>query len=63
MKKNTVNFTYSEHGFSEPPVIVNNLFWPEFWPSLFNIKIYVYSEHYNVIRNYRLEGTHFLVPI
>jgi hypothetical protein len=43
--KNTVNFTYIEHGYSELPVIGNNLFWPEFWPSLFNIKIYGYSEH------------------
>jgi hypothetical protein len=41
----TVNFTYSEHVYSELPVIGNNLFWPEFWPSLFNIKIYGYSEH------------------
>jgi hypothetical protein len=41
----TVNFTYSEHGYSELPVIRNNLFWREFCPSLFNIKIYGYSEH------------------
>jgi hypothetical protein len=41
----TVNFTYSEHGYSELPGIRNNLFWPEFCPSLFNIKIYGYSEH------------------
>jgi hypothetical protein len=40
----TVNFTYSEHGYSELLVIRNNLFWPEFCPSLFNIKIYGYSE-------------------
>jgi hypothetical protein len=43
--KYTVNFTYSEHGYRELPVIGNNLFWPEFYPSLFNINKYGYSEH------------------
>ena len=41
----TVNFTYSEHGYSESPVIRNRYFWHEFCPSLFNIKTYGYSEH------------------
>jgi hypothetical protein len=61
IKLYTVNFTYSEHGYSELPIIKNNLFWPEFCPSLFNIKIYGYSEHgykeLSLIRN------SFLVPI
>jgi hypothetical protein len=35
----------SEHGYSKLPVISNNLFWPEFCPSLFNIKNIRYSEH------------------
>jgi hypothetical protein len=43
--KSTVNFTYSEHGYGELPVIRNNLFWSEFCLSLINIKIYGYSEH------------------
>jgi hypothetical protein len=42
---NTVNFTYSEYGYSEFSVIRNNYFWPEFCTSLFNIKIYGYGEH------------------
>jgi hypothetical protein len=44
-KVSTVDFTYSEHGYSELPVIRNKYFWPEFCPSLFNVKNYGYSEH------------------
>ena len=44
-QRSTVNFTYSEHGYSESPVIRNKYFWPEFCPSLFNIKTYGYNEH------------------
>ena len=40
----TVNFTYSEHCYSESLVIRNKYFWPEFCPLLF-IKIYGYNEH------------------
>jgi hypothetical protein len=44
-KKCTVNFTFSEHGYSKLTVVRNNLFWPEFCPSLLNIKIHGYSLH------------------
>ena len=40
----TVNFTYSEHGYSEFTVIKNYFSGPEFCPSLFNIKKYGYNE-------------------
>jgi len=58
---NTVNSAYNGSAYKELSVIRNWFSSPDLNPSLFYVKNMDIAD--SVIRNYRLEGTHFPVPM
>jgi len=57
----TVNSAYNGSAYKELSVIRNRFSFPDLYPSLFDVKNMDIAD--SVIRNYRLEGTHFPVPM
>ena len=60
-KRHTVNSAYNGSAYKELSVIRNWFSFPDLNPSLFYVKNMDIAD--SVIRNYRLKGTHFPVPM
>jgi len=60
-KHNTVNSAYNGSAYKELSVIRNWFSFLDLYPSLFYVKNMDIAD--SVVRNYRLEGTHFPIPM